>query len=346
MSVSVPMTKVERRELPMSEETLRLPWPVRYRFRFLQEEPVLLPRYPGFAWRGMLGHGLRRVACIMGRIRCEGCAMQADCAYSRLFEPGDGPGGEKRYRRRPPPYLLEVEPLADRRQEAGASLWLGITLLDPARDLPFVIQALRRGKWHGGRSGEARFRLEEVLQESRPGSGEWKAVWSLSGEGAGPPGAGSVRLPPPPPGRATVELLTPLRMKRRGRLVRPDRFTEEDFFIQLWRRVHELNHHYGGLEPGLQLSCPRERPRAVPVPEGTVRWQEWTRYSSRQRCHMKMGGLVGRWEPGGQVLKDWWPLLWYGQWVHLGKATSMGFGRYRLVEDRKPVEGGMPHRTG
>ncbi|WP_457676792.1 CRISPR system precrRNA processing endoribonuclease RAMP protein Cas6, partial [Thiolapillus sp.] len=53
---------------------------------------------------------------------------------------------------------------------------------------------------------------------------------------------------------------------------------------------------------------------------------------NRQKRHMKLGGLHARiiFELSG--IEQWWPLLWSGQWFHVGKQTSMGLGRYRLSE--------------
>jgi CRISPR/Cas system endoribonuclease Cas6 (RAMP superfamily) len=45
---------------------------------------------------------------------------------------------------------------------------------------------------------------------------------------------------------------------------------------------------------------------------------------------MKMGGLVGELRLRGPGLATFWPALWHGQWVHLGKGTSFGLGAYRL----------------
>ena len=61
-----------------------------------------------------------------------------------------------------------------------------------------------------------------------------------------------------------------------------------------------------------------------------ARWRDWTRYSTRQRAAMRMGGLVGRVELEGRALAPFWPWLQAGELVHAGKATSMGLGRYSL----------------
>lgn len=56
-----------------------------------------------------------------------------------------------------------------------------------------------------------------------------------------------------------------------------------------------------------------------------------------------MSGIVGRAELSGEALAACLPLLWLGQWLHVGKGTSMGLGRYVLSfpddASREPATG-------
>jgi CRISPR/Cas system endoribonuclease Cas6 (RAMP superfamily) len=44
---------------------------------------------------------------------------------------------------------------------------------------------------------------------------------------------------------------------------------------------------------------------------------------------MVLGGAVGSWTLAGD-LAPFWPLLYLGQWLHVGKSATFGLGRYRL----------------
>lgn len=72
--------------------------------------------------------------------------------------------------------------------------------------------------------------------------------------------------------------------------------------------------------------------------DGKLEWQDWARYSSRQKTRMQVGGLMGSITLSGGDLASWWPLLWLCQWLHLGKFTSMGLGRYRLSAASLPEQ--------
>ena len=61
-----------------------------------------------------------------------------------------------------------------------------------------------------------------------------------------------------------------------------------------------------------------------------LRWIEYSRYSSRQRKKMKIGGILGRIDITGSTLKWLWPFMWLGHLVNTGKTTSMGNGRYAI----------------
>lgn len=57
-----------------------------YRFHFKCPEHIRLPDYPGSAWRGALGHALKRTVCVVRITPCNQCLLKNACAYSYVFE--------------------------------------------------------------------------------------------------------------------------------------------------------------------------------------------------------------------------------------------------------------------
>ena len=132
------------------------------------------------------------------------------------------------------------------------------------------------------------------------------------------------------PRKILLRLQTPLRLKREGRLIKPEDLTLALFLNALRLRLRDLLHLYNKTDQVFHLpEIPDAIEAAVLAKE--LRWQDWTRYSNRQKVKMKMGGVIGEMELDLLDLAEWWKLLWYGQWLHVGKQTSMGLGQYRLA---------------
>ena len=319
----------------MNSDLLHLPIPVRYRFQFKALEAISLSAYPGSAWRGLLGHGLRRVACVVRKKSCEGCALLESCVYGQVFESKVNQPESGRYRVRPHPFVLDISPATSGDVGPGDPLEFGITLFGAGdAALPYLIQ----GMLHAGQLGlgrtHGRFEFTGLLRETSPGSGVWRSAWDTERQMINPLETQPAKLPemPDPIG---IEILTPLRMKRKGRLVGAREFETAHFLNQLWRRVHEISHFHTTGRNRFEISLPSRKPDGMGTWEKRLKWRDWTRYSSRQKSTMQMGGLLGRWTLCDDALTEWWPLLWYGQWVHVGKASSMGLGRYRVSSARK-----------
>jgi CRISPR/Cas system endoribonuclease Cas6 (RAMP superfamily) len=58
-------------------------------------------------------------------------------------------------------------------------------------------------------------------------------------------------------------------------------------------------------------------------------WQDWERYSSRQRTRLKVGGFVGQITFEGK-LEEFLPFLKLGEYLHVRKGTVYGLGKYRI----------------
>ena len=68
-------------------------------------------------------------------------------------------------------------------------------------------------------------------------------------------------------------------------------------------------------------------------------WEDWSRFSGRQKQRVKMGGLTGRVTYEGD-LRDYLPLLLLGELVHVGKGTVFGNGLYRIANGDSDSERG------
>jgi hypothetical protein len=127
----------------------------------------------------------------------------------------------------------------------------------------------------------------------------------------------------------TLQFLTPARIKHRAEYCRELDFKifihnllkkisvldqvycrgedQSDIFRNLMKKAEEIRHHHRLLE-----------------------WVDWERYSTRQKTDMLLGGLVGKITFTGE-LTEFYPYIKMGEYIHAGKNTGFGLGKYRIT---------------
>ncbi len=303
----------------------------RFRLRYRFPENALLPEYQGSTWRGAMGHSLKRTACVTRLGSCPACSLYRSCPYPYLFEtpvPEDATRMRK-YTSAPHPFILEAPPLGYR-PEPGRDYLLGLAVLGNGnRHAPYLLHALRRAGEEGIGKGRVPFELTGLEQELPVGSDRWRDLLSDE-EGGLCLAAPDESAPPLPEAHLRLTLFTPLRLVSGGRLVGPDTLRFRHLFSSLLRRISMLMYFHHGSELEVDYRSLTEQAAEVSFLRASFRWQDWTRYSSRQRRPVRMGGVVGEAVLDSRELEPFWPYLWLGQWVHTGKGTSMGLGGYRI----------------
>lgn len=304
------------------------PLPVsRFRLQFRAEKPYRIGGYRGSAWRGLLGHALKKLVCITRGGRCPECMIYRSCVYPYIFETPEerARGAEPAVEAAPHPYVLAVAPEWQPRAVEGETV--EVTLIgEGARAAVYVLHALREGAARGIGAARVELKLEGIAQEEAAGGG-WRPALLPGGlldvrEAATP-------APPPAPARARVRLVTPLRIRREQDLVEPERLGWDEFVAAVLRRLALLTRYHTAAMWRMDHAGLRALAAAAGV-ERRLGWQDWARYSNRQGRKIPMGGVVGEFRVEMKGLEPLWPLLWVGQWVHAGKGAVMGLGRYSL----------------
>ncbi len=322
-------------DLPAEHSLFVPPLPIqRLRFTLRMAAPVRLPAWPGSALRGLLGHGLRRTVCVTGQRDCDACLLKTRCLYTRFFDVHVGLAEACCGRGAVPhPWVLDVASPSPRMLAAGDRLAFHLVLIgeEAAEQLPYLVHALERAGHRGLGPSNAPFTLAMVEQETVLGLGGWRTLYEAGSNGMRTLTPVDV-TPLPAAGFWRLHLVSPLRFKRRGRLVGPREFEPVHVWQLLRDRWTGLVACFGasadGVPADLLSSLPAEALSVV-----SLQWRDWTRYSSRQRTRMQLGGLVGSLRVDSDVLDRAWPWLWLGQWLHLGKQTTMGLGQYRLLPE-------------
>lgn len=139
-----------------------------------------------------------------------------------------------------------------------------------------------------------------------------------------------------PEHRLKLRFLTPARTQIQGDL--QTGLTFELLVRSLLRRVSALSLLHGSEPLDLDYRGLIERARTVTVCRSALRWWDLERYSNRQGGKMKVGGLIGEVEYKGQAIREFLPLVAAGEFLHVGKGTSLGLGAYRITTNRDHPE--------
>ncbi|HID56593.1 TPA: CRISPR system precrRNA processing endoribonuclease RAMP protein Cas6 [Candidatus Poribacteria bacterium] len=311
----------------------------RYRFTLIAQDEINLPPFIGSILRGGFGYSLKRLVCIIKRRGCSGCILEEKCAYRLIFETSPTVETPKfmGISQLPRPFVLKIpfDPKARRtRIGRGEAFTFQLILIGRAIDLlPHIIVSLSRL----ARMGLGRDKGRAVLHSVHAvGLGEERLVYDGMRERLfdPPEPISSDRIVSsfslPDPHRVTINYLTPTRIKVRGDLVFPIRF--HHLIKSLLHRISMLSYLHCGQIPDLDyVGLMRAAEKVEMIGEGQ-RWLELSRYSSRQRTKMFVGGAIGRTSyRSDEDLSDFCPLLALGEWINAGKLTTMGLGSFEVI---------------
>lgn len=284
----------------------------------------------GDVWRSAFGLHLRRRSCLTGAANCEGCALRPVCVYPQIMETraGDDAALLREDSEAPNPYVLSPHAAAP----GSAQAHLDLTLFGRAIvHAPIAVPTLEAAAAAGLGPRRMRWKLETVERvDARGRVVPWKPGAEVDAVDDALPLA---------PHAIVVHLESPLRLRVKHRELRPQDFSFPVFFAALLRRASLLTHGFGDATQAPDAACARMLigcAQGLQLETADLRWQAQRRWSSRQQRSMPMGGIVGRFTLRGD-LAPIWPWLWRGQWLHAGKGTVMGLGRYRLEVLREPL---------
>ncbi len=310
---------------------LPTPFPLaRYRFEAEVETPLHLPEYAGSALRGAFGKALRRTACMTREKECKPCPLYRSCPHPAIFSPP--PPAEhnlQKFSEIPAPFVVEPPAWGERDYAPGETLEFHLVLAGRAlAQMPLIVHAWQRALKHGIGRGDGSARLLRVWLES---PGEEQRVFDAEG---GRLVEHAAVLPPPPAGLAGADRIglrftTPLRIQHEGRPLRPEALTPRAFLMAMVRRVALVSEFHLGAALAIDFHALAAQAQDIGSHKA-LQWRDWTRYSSRQKQEMVLGGCVGEWTLSGD-LAPFLPFLHAGRWLHAGKNASFGLGRYHFA---------------
>lgn len=307
----------------------------KFRFTLRAEEDMALPAYKGAVFRGGFGYAFKKIVCIQrSRKECADCLLRRSCVYSYIFEtaPPENAKVLRLYKAIPHPFVIEP-PLDDARViKENGRLTFNLILIGKAVDyLPyFILTFAELGKQGMGRN-RSKFLLEKVENVGLNGTG--KTVFTSEEEILQNDfpllNAAQLNHAEKSNGKSRIEIefLTPFRVRFDGKITDDIKF--HIIFRNLMRRVSSLLYFHCGREMDCDYKAYIEYAEKVETASNNLQWFDWERYSTRQKQKMTLGGVLGQVKYEGN-LEPFLPFLKLGEYVHVGKGTSFGLGKYQI----------------
>jgi len=262
------------------------------------------------------------MVCQLGQGQCRHCVLRSACPYPAIFEGLAPPGREmmRLYQNVPQPFVLVVPGLKSHSENSSMLTW-GVRLFGQACNYwPYLVHVYHTVGQRGLGKRRVPYRLRVVTDRisKRP-------VWFPDRRDVQPPTIGNLSdHQKTVPEQCTLRWVfsTPVRFS-----LHSGELSGLDLVLAGRRRLKIMNYFYGQQseqEPGQS----EERLEAAEFTTLASHIRPWRlqRYSARQGRKMSLYGLLGK-----IVIRGPWgrsgPWLQAVPLLHLGKATSFGFGR-------------------
>ncbi len=305
-------------------------------------DKIILPKYKGSTFRGGFGHAFKKVVCVSFHKDCSECLLKEKCIYSYVFEtpiPKDTTIMRK-YPYAPHPFVIEP-PLNEKTEfDKNDDLDFGLTLIGRAIDyLPYFIFTFDELGRIGLGKGRGKYLLKEVKNIIKNNdtveefviykgndkilNNKYKILSSKDIINQTKKFSKKERI--------ELQFITPTRIKYKNKLI-----SELEFHIlirNLLRRISLLSYFHCNEELNINFKDVIEKSKEIIKEDSNLTWYDWERYSYRQEERMSLGGFIGNVTFKGNI-KDYLPLILLGQYTHVGKGTSFGLGKYKIINKR------------
>lgn len=329
------------------------------------ETDANLPMFLGSTLRGALASAVKKVACALRVQSCTDCLLIERCPYALLFETAPDSELNLWQNRDNWPRPIVIEPPAYRQNpyKKHELLTFGITLVGKAVDhFPYLLYGLNSMAQFGLGRDRYRFKLVEVVDEA-PASEKVSGGEKASTGGNAPTGEKALTAEAPKvskvklfqadvsptrfttpltfdplsvsnnQGRAfksvTLDFVTPARIMENGRLTQDLPFPI--LVKALAGRVSSLAAFHCGAKEPWDYEAFIEAAPAVRVRDSSLKFSALSRWSNRQQQSLSISGIEGSVTYVGTALPMFLDLLRLGEFIHIGKSSVLGLGRYTLT---------------
>ncbi|PMP76271.1 MAG: CRISPR-associated protein Cas6 [Sulfurihydrogenibium sp.] len=282
---------------------------VRLRFDYKILTPFSQPYFLGSSFRGIMGRKLKSTVCIKPFKSCQECELNQTCPYTVIFE-------SELILNKPSKYVF-IMPFEKRELKEGDTLSIDVTLLGSSSDYwEFLIASL---------SGEFSLGKGRILKSTNvyyynPLSEVYKPVSSYVGK------SNAVNFFDCKTGLNKIKVrLYPSSIKLLGKILTYRDFNKDVFVKAVLSRVSNVAKAYGFIDGKLQIDKEKFEIKNVDMQPSPMK-----RYSNRKGKAMIVPAFEGSFEIEGD-LNEILPYLYIVENINIGKSTSFGLGRVKIL---------------
>ncbi|MCX8082701.1 MAG: CRISPR system precrRNA processing endoribonuclease RAMP protein Cas6 [bacterium] len=315
----------------LMQQLQQIPFSI-FLFRIRPDEEIILNKFYGSTIRGGFGYAFKKATCIFkNKSTCVDCILSGECAYSLLFESKiQNSNATLKTLDIPRPYILDIETYRKNIYNKNDILPLQLTLIgNSIKYLPYFFVSIQTLGETGFGYQRKNFTIESVLQQYP----EEKEIYNAEEGSLTKPDIGRVKeIGTEPTTKLTLKFITPTRIKYNGKFVS---IIEFHYLVRsLIHRITFLSEHWCDKKIEYHWNDLIKKSEDIRIEVCETRWVEFERYSTRQKTTMKLGGIVGEITYKGNI-DDFLPLIILGSYLHTGKNTTFGLGKYRIENLRR-----------
>ncbi len=287
-----------------------------------------------FSLRGALGYHLKKHFCINKTFNCKGCVFSNVCAYKYIFEtaPPENSKLMKKFTSIPHPFLFNGFEKIDEKR-----IKFNIVLIGKGNNfLPYIIFAIESAGTHPGIGKKGlKFQIEKVMYypKFRNYFNNSPSVIYNKGKLKKLPSNLKVEdLKPFIPDNLdniTIEFITPARIKYKNKFIKTPEF--HIFIRALLMRIKALLYFHCRIDmKDIKIYNIVSIAEKVKIKGKEIKWNDTSRFSTRQKSRLKLGGFTGKVNYEGNIT-PFLKIIYTGLFINIGKQSSFGLGEYRIV---------------
>lgn len=304
-----------------------------FKFYLKPKEKVLLPPYAGSTLRGGFGYAFKKVSCTIREKNCFDCLLKDKCPYSYIFKTPVPESSERmrKYPYAPHPFII-TPPLEHKGEFLPEDiLAFQITLIGKAIEfLPYFIYTFEVLGEMGIGKDKGQYKLIKV--NSLDNTDSEKEIYSVKDKILHSDflitQAHRLSIPKLSEKQLILRFITPTRIKYGGKYIKNLQF--HILLRSLLRRFSSLSYFHCNQVLDLDFKKLIKEAASVKNMQNSIYWYDWQRYSTSQGVKMKLGGFKGEISFSGD-LKDLLQFIILGQYIHVGKGTAFGLGKYQVI---------------